>query len=40
MLGKLYLKIMLELLLWVLGTAAAYFVGGLLYLIWLMNKHL
>jgi hypothetical protein len=31
---------MLEIFLWVLGMLAAYFVGGLLYLIWLMNKHL
>jgi len=31
---------MLEFLLWVLGIIAAYLVGGLLYFIWLMNKHL
>jgi len=31
---------MLEFLLWVLGIIAAYAVGGLLYFIWLMNKHL
>jgi len=31
---------MLEFLLWVLGIIATYLVGGLLYLIWLMNKHL
>jgi len=31
---------MLEFFLWVLGIIATYLVGGLLYLIWLMNKHL
>ena len=31
---------MLEFFLWVLGIIATYLVGGLLYFIWLMNKHL
>jgi len=31
---------MLEFLLWILGVIATYFVGGLLYFFWLMNKHL
>jgi len=31
---------MLEFLFWVLGIMAACFVGALLYLIWVMNKHL
>ena len=30
----------IEFFLWILGVIATYFVGGLLYFIWLMNKHL